>query len=183
MRKANINFNISFDRAMRENLLGVLAGDMAYKIGAGDGYHLRFQKEKLLSVEEREEENSETWETRITEVIVTDYRGNPVADVPADVQALLTTWDLESSEDHQHDHIWSRHTATNEGMQFAHTALVRLLDWQLPDGQKMSWRREGRRDKLNTINNFRSALMAALDLKIVQHVLDVHPRSKPQFLP
>ncbi len=50
MKKADKNFKITLETAMRENLLGVLAGDIAYKIGSGAGVKLRFRKNKLLGV-------------------------------------------------------------------------------------------------------------------------------------
>ena len=37
LRMAKRNLNISFSKAMNENLLSALAGDVAYKIGAGAG--------------------------------------------------------------------------------------------------------------------------------------------------
>lgn len=53
MKKADKNFNISLETAMRENLLGVLAGDVAYKIGADAGVHLRFRKDNLIGTERK----------------------------------------------------------------------------------------------------------------------------------
>ncbi|WP_223871785.1 hypothetical protein [Candidatus Dactylopiibacterium carminicum] len=46
MKKADKNFNITLNTASQENLLGALAGDVAYKIGAGAGIHLRFRKDE-----------------------------------------------------------------------------------------------------------------------------------------
>jgi hypothetical protein len=38
------NFNITLNTAMQENLLGVSAGDVAYKIGAARGYIYAFAR-------------------------------------------------------------------------------------------------------------------------------------------
>lgn len=51
MKKATKNFNIGLQGAMQENLLGALAGDVAYKIGPRAGIHLRFRKDDLLGTE------------------------------------------------------------------------------------------------------------------------------------
>ena len=182
LKKAERNFNISYGVAMKENLLGVLAGDVAYKIGSGAGFHLRFQKEELLSVEETEQGKSENWTMRVTEVAFTGRGGENVSNLSSDVQSLFTTWDLEMQEDHFEDHIWVRYLAGGDGIQFAHTALVRLLDWQQPENTRLSWRREARKEKLNTIVDFRQAVTRALDEKVVQYVLDQVPRTMPEFL-
>jgi len=183
MIKADVNFNISFGAALKESLLGVLAGDFTYRIGAGAGIHLKFRKEQLVAVEESEQEKSETWNVRLSEVIYTSAKGELAGNVPGDVQALLNTWDLELQEEDHDDHIWSRYIASAEVGLYAHMALIRLLDWNRQDGEKIRWRREARRERLNTIKDFRAAVLNALDLKIVEHVLDVQPHSWPSFLP
>lgn len=55
MKKADKNFNIKFDTAIRENLLGSLVGNVAYKIGAGAGIQLRFRKDKLVEKEKNDD--------------------------------------------------------------------------------------------------------------------------------
>ncbi|PLX37581.1 MAG: restriction endonuclease [Hyphomicrobiales bacterium] len=182
LTKAVRNFNINFGDAMKENLLGILAGDVAYKIGPGAGIHLRFQKEELLSVTETDDTKTENWRMRITEVAFTGRGGEQVSDLSSDVQSLFTTWDLERREAHADDHIWVSHVAGGDGIQFAHTALVRLPDWRLPTGTKVSWRREARKEKLSTIADFRGAVTKALEEKIVQYVFDIAPHTVPDFL-
>lgn len=182
LKKAVKNFNISFGEALKENLLGVLAGDIAYKIGQGAGIHFRFQKEELLSVEESDGEKTENWKMRVTKVAFTDCEGNPVTDLSPDVQSLFTTWDLETREEHADDHVWISYVATEDGLQFAHTALVRLLDWSQPTETRLSWRREARKEKLNTIADFRSAVQKGLEEKVIQYVLHQKPHSLPDFL-
>lgn len=182
LKKMKRNFNISFGAALKENLLGVLVGDLAYKIGRGAGIHLRFQKEKMVSAESNGSERIEQWQMRLSEVAFTSREGEVITNLSNDVRSLFATWDLETQEDHDDDHIWVRHTAGQDGMQFAHTALVRLLDWNLPDGAKRSWRREARKEKLNTITDFRKAVTKAIDEKVVQFVLDVQPHTMPDFV-
>lgn len=76
MKKATKNFNITLNKALQENLLGALAGDVAYKIGAGAGVHLRFRKDKLIGTEKNEGGHTEQWMTTIDDVAFTDYDGN-----------------------------------------------------------------------------------------------------------
>ena len=66
--KAKKNFNIRFEVAMTENQLGILAGDVAYKIAPGARVHLRLKKENLLASEETSEGLSEQWHMRVNKV-------------------------------------------------------------------------------------------------------------------
>lgn len=95
MKKANKNFNITLETASQQNLLGVLAGDLAYKIGAGAGLHLRFRKDKLLRTEKTDEGYAEQWAMHIDDVSFTDCDGARRTDIDSEVQSLFTAWDLE----------------------------------------------------------------------------------------
>ncbi len=46
LRKAVSNFNISFETAYKENLLGILVGDFAYKIGLEQAFTSSSKKKK-----------------------------------------------------------------------------------------------------------------------------------------
>ncbi|MGO7371732.1 restriction endonuclease [Rhizobium ruizarguesonis] len=182
LKKAVVNFNIRFDLAMKENLLGVLAGDQAYKIGAGAGIHLKMQKEKLIETVDGDDQTTETWQVRITEVKFSDRDGQLRDSLSSETQALLTTWHLQTIENHAEHHIWMRHVSTGDGLQFAHTALVRLLDWHLPEGDKMHWRRQFRASRITSVDDFRGALAKALDEGVVHLILNMVPHTMPDFV-
>ncbi|MFG5380481.1 hypothetical protein [Yoonia sp. R2-816] len=140
LSKAHKNFNIRFDHALRENLLGVLAGDVAYKIAPGAGIHLRFKKEKLLNIEKNEGGYTEQWQMRVDKVGFTSAGGEPLNDPDDEVTTLLTTWDLAEREVHSNTHVEVQFVATDEdGMMFGHMALVHLLNWSLPKGASINW--------------------------------------------
>jgi hypothetical protein len=55
-----------------------------------------------------------------------------------------------------------------DGIQYALTALVRLLDWEVPDGEMANLRNLARQEKIvKSIADFRSVLRKALDQKVV----------------
>jgi Holliday junction resolvase len=86
LSKAIKNFNISLDLAMKENLLGILAGDVAYTIGAGAGVQFRFRKdEKVTQNEGNDGSTEELWKTTIDDVAFTDYNGNRRTDLTSEV--------------------------------------------------------------------------------------------------
>ncbi len=184
MKKADKNFNITLGTAMQENLLGVLAGDVAYKIGAGVGVHLRFRKDKLVDSEKTEDGYTEQWMMTIDEVAFTDRDGNRHMDLDGEVQSLITAWDLEEKEEHTDSHIHLRFVAGNEGIQFAHSALVHLLNWESPRADRLHWRGLLRKEQITAnLTSFSTALDTAFQQKFVSLILHVQPHAMPDFLP
>lgn len=183
MKKANKNFNITLETACRENLLGVLAGDVAYKIGTGAGVHLRFRKDRLLATEKTDDGLTEHWATVIDNVVFTDHEGNCREDLDGEVQSLFTAWDLKEKEDHTDSHIHLHFVAGDDGIQFAHTALVDLLSWESPHDSRPHWRRLLRQEQVTAnVANFSAALAAAFRQKVVSHVFHMQPHTMPTFL-
>ncbi|CBJ36219.1 conserved protein of unknown function (predicted Restriction endonuclease, type II-like) [Ralstonia solanacearum CMR15] len=183
LRRAKSNLNISLSTASQQNLLGMLAGDVGYKIGAGVGIHLRFRKDKLVKTETREDGRTEQWQMTIDDVAFSNYNGELVRDVEGDIQSLVSVWDLEDQEEHTDSHIYQRFVAGSEGMQFAHMALVRLLNWESPGDTRPHWRSLLRKDQVvANVENFAAALEKAYQQKFVSHIFHIRPRAVPDFL-
>ena len=124
LTKAQKNFNITFGDAMKENLLGILAGDVAYKIASGAGLRFRCKKEALVDREESEDTVTEQWKMRIDEVGFMISGGATADDLDPDVTTLFTTWDLSEQQSHSDTHIDLRFIAgDDDGMMFGHMAL------------------------------------------------------------
>ena len=184
MTKADKNFNITVNTAMRENLLGPLVGDVAYKIGPGAGVHLRFRKDKLLEKEETDDGYTEQWILTIDDVAFTDYEGKRRTDLDVEVQSLFSASDLEEHEEHNDSHIHLHLVAGKEGMQFAHKALVHLLNWESQHDERPHWRGLLRKEQVTAnVANFSAALDSALKQKVVFQILYVQPHTMPTFLP
>lgn len=183
--KARKNFNIKFVDAMRENLLGVLAGDVSYKIAPGAGVRVHYKKEELLRV--GDEENgfvTEEWRTRVDKIEFTIAGGKPAENLDSEVQTLFTTWNLTENQSHSDTHIKLHYVAGNDdGIMFGHMALTNLLNWSLPDGAKINWRHAIRRDTVvRNMTNFRQALKKGLDQNVVHAIIHQKPKSWPNFL-
>ncbi|MDR7222262.1 restriction endonuclease [Aminobacter sp. NyZ550] len=183
MKKAVKNFNIRFGKAMAENLLGALAGDVAYKVGAGVGVHFSMRKQELISSHAEDSVQTDEWLMVVDEVSFTDGDGEKRTDLDGEVQALVATWDLEEKQEHNTTHVKWSFVAGSEGMQFAHVALVRLLHWELPSDDKPNWRKLlGVESASRSIDDFSSALKAALKEKIVSHIFHILPQTPPDFI-
>ncbi|WP_020046801.1 hypothetical protein [Rhizobium leguminosarum] len=182
--KAKKNFNIGFGKAFQHNLLCSLVGDVAYRIGAGAGLHLTFRKEKLVETVNNDDGFTETWMMRFEQFRCTDYNGNLIVDPENEIQSLFQTWDLNETQEHSLTHIVNSFVAhEDDGIQFAHTALVKLLAWETPDGETTNWRHLARKERvIRSIDNFRDALKLGLKRKVVFHILDIQPPEVPDFL-
>lgn len=182
LKKATKNFNISLGDAIRESLMGILLGDIAYKIGERAGVHLKCDKEALVAEETADSGIRETWKTTLTWVGFTDRNGEPIDSPATETQTLFKIWDLEElCEDHG-DHIRISYTSAGDGMRFAHMSLVDLLRLWTVDQEKMSWRRVARKDRFTSIEDFRGAVEKAMDEKVVHFILNTLPRSIPCFV-
>ena len=127
LKRAKTSYRISAEAAIRENLLGVLAGDVAYSLGTGTGVHLRFRKSKILRTESDASLRTEHWHTVvIDQVSFVDHEGNQRADVAKDMQSLFLASDLETQEEHTDSHVHLRFVAGDGQSQFAHMSLVNM---------------------------------------------------------
>lgn len=183
MKNARKNFNITLEAAMRENILGTLAGDIAYTIGAGAGVHIRLRKDKLLGTTQTVQGYDEQWAMTVDDVAFTDYKGNRRTDLEGEVQSLFSAWDLEKKETHTDSHIHLSFVASTDSVQFAHTSLVHLLNWESPDEDRPHWRSLLRKEKVvANVTNFATALNDAFRQKIVSHIFHLIPQTTPDFL-
>ena len=180
---ARKNFNIRHDEAMRQNLMGLLARDVAYVAAVGAGIHLKIAKEELIQTREDEEGVTETWQMRLTEMNFS-VGGGEVRELHRETKQLFTTLALESHEDHSPTYIVQSFVvdAPNQG-QFAHRALVSLLEWEHSRDSRPQWRAKlGAADISRTIGDFQTALDRALEEGVVTHIFHQVPAIQPDFL-
>ncbi len=183
MKKAVKNFNITLQTAMEENLLGVLAGDLAYKVGEGAGLHLRMRKDALLSQTDVNGSPVQEWRLVVDEVKFTDRDGNDCADLSNEVQALFFTWDSEERIVESAAHFHTSFVAGSDGIEFAHRALVDLLSWESSTDGRPHWRGLLQRQKITeNIDNFTAAVYAGFKAKVISHIFHVSPRTMPEYV-
>jgi Holliday junction resolvase len=183
LRRARTNYNISYAEALRQSLLGVLAGDVAYRLQPGSGIHLRLNKEELVKAEANGTGYTETWQMRIGEVSFSRADGVR-ASLHAETTQLLATWDLESQEEHHPDHILQSFVVTeNGGMEFAHRALVNLLASEAPAPDGPRWRALLTASEVTrSIKSFSTALERGLAEGVVRYIFHIRPADMPEFL-
>ncbi len=180
---ARTNFNISHGEAMRQNLLGILAGDVAFKLAEGAGIHLDIAKEQLIEARASENGFVETWQMRVTGAQFTVGGGAVRTDLHPETTQLLATWDLQSSEKHSPTHIRQSFTVGPEGIEFAHRALVGLLAWEKRADEPTNWRTVLRSPEITrSIGHFGAALERGLAEGVVHNIFYLQPATTPDFL-
>ena len=182
MKKAEKNYNIQYGDAIKENLLGILAGDFSYSLYTKVGLHIEIKKEELIKTEETDSGRTEEWNMVIEDVYFTNGEGIVVQHLSSQVQQLFVTWDLKESEEHSNTHITLSYMVPESSMLFAHMALVRLLNWQMPRDQDIHWRAMLHGSNIvKGIDNFREAVQEAMEHKIVRTVINQVPQTEPTF--
>ncbi|MGC9659203.1 UNVERIFIED_CONTAM: hypothetical protein KWE07_08590 [Acinetobacter pittii] len=183
MKKFNKNFNITFETAMKENLIGELAGDIAYKIGEGAGLHFWLDQQGLLSVEKEKNKQTELDTIEFENVYFTNYEKMQILDLESDIKSLFATWDLVEKIEQINSRTYLHYIAEKEGLQFTHMALVRLLNAENPHEIRPHWRSLLHKEKvISSVTDFSSALNKALDQKIVSYIFNIRPQNIPEFL-
>lgn len=177
------NYAISFTEAIKENLLGVLAGDVMYLLEERAGFHIKVRKEHLIDTNVRDDHSFQQWHAAIDEMYFTNGLGERCDDLGKGVAQLFVTTDLDEVQKHTDTHIHLSATAGNHGLQPSHRALVELLRWESSNDQELNWRHVLLRDKpLATMNNFHALLDAGLRKNIVRTILEQRPLTPPDFI-
>lgn len=184
LRLAQTNYNITQSEAMKQNLLGVLAGDVAYCLAPGAGLHFDCIKEQLISTEDTGDHRTENWQFRIAETYFTDGEGQRRNDLHAETQQLFAGWDLQRREEFSESSVRISFVSGEDQVQFGHVALVRLLAWERSGDAPQNWRRTLKEPTVvRSITDFRHALDRAPGEGVVQLVLNLQPVDWPDFLP
>jgi len=189
LARATKNFNISFELALKENLLGVLAGDVWYRIGSGAGSNLLLRKEELVEPANAQDgdhdEKNESWKLRVEEVYFTDSKGSRRNDISQEaVSILVATPDLAETVTPSETHFHISYLAhQDQGLKTASQTLLSLLRFGETEDFRVNWRHLLRKEfPTEGVKDFPAALNTALSQKVVSHIFRQRPNSPPDFL-
>ncbi|MES2822490.1 MAG: hypothetical protein V4732_02735 [Pseudomonadota bacterium] len=180
--KANKNFNLSFNEAIRNSLMSKVAGDFSYTPQVNSGVHLSFKKKKLLETIETDEGLQENWQTVVDDVYFTNGDGGIISKLSPIAQQLFHSWDLTTTETHSDSHVIMHNIIEEESCKFAHMALTRLLSFHGQEDE-VHWQRHLQQDaSISNIMNFRSGIDENLKAGIIKYIFDIEPINVPGFL-
>ncbi len=180
--KAKKNFNLNFNDAMRNSLMGKFLGDFSYIPQINSGVHFSFKKEKLIESIETNDGLQENWHMVIDDVYFTNGERKQIRDLSPIAQQVFHSWDLATTETHLDSHLLMHNTIDEETGMFAHMALTRLLSFHDQE-DKVHWRRHLRHDTaVSSVSDFRSGIEENLKAGIIKYIFDIEPVVVPDFL-
>jgi Holliday junction resolvase len=173
-REATTNLKISFIDAMKQNLLGILAGDFSFSFRPGTGMHMRMRKLK---------ETTAGFESVIEEAYFSNADGHRLGAVGGVLQFFLCIDQEPSVVETDTEVLQSFVIPTDEQAEFAHRAMVTMLGAFTEEQQVFSWRQVLTQNQLPHLSGGpRQAAKNALDAGFLQLIVHPRPQTIPEFL-
>jgi len=181
-KKADTNFNLSWKVALKESLMGILAGDYSITLHRGAGVHFKFRKQNLVdSVVEENGDRQEKWHSIIEEVFVTKVTGER-CQLEGNAGALFHVADLTQQTKDLENHLETSFVIDEMNGLFAQMVLARLIRNRRPD-DLLHWREQLPDVKgIDTGVDFRKSVDDALACGIVHIVGLLQPQTSASFL-
>ncbi|MHA0985007.1 hypothetical protein ACR9GO_20670 [Kosakonia cowanii] len=180
--KANKNFNLNFNDAMRNSLMSKVLGDFSYTPHVNSGVHISFKKEKLIEVLKTDKGIQENWHMVIDDVYFTNGDNEQLRYLSPIAQQLFHSWDLTTTESHSDSHVIMHNRIDEESGMFAHMALTRLLSFHDREDE-VHWRHYLQHDAtISSFSDFRSGIEENLEAGIIKYIFDIEPVNKPNFI-
>jgi Holliday junction resolvase len=183
--KARTNYHLTFEEAMKHNLMSYMAGDFVYKMMPNVGLHFHIKKESLVSREQiAPSHHEEKWHVRIEKAFFVNSNGKKVPKLHAGLWPLFISAEPVSEERFAKDVIYQSFIIPEEsGMHFAHSALPVLLTFFMDTEEKIHWRKHLNEHKFPVdFKTFHEAAKNGLRDSLVRYVIYQQPYSMPQFL-
>lgn len=172
--KARTNVGISFVDAMRQTLLGLLAGDFHFSFLSGVGVHIKIRKIQ---------ETEGGFDGRVEDAYFLNANGEKHTGAGGVLQ-LFMCLDQEAlvQEDDTHA-VQSFVLLSDEQAEFAHRAVVTLLQTFVAAPNPLDWRQVLVRDQLSLLAiSPQKAALHALNNGFIKHLIRIRPKTRPAFM-
>lgn len=177
-RLAQTSFHLDFEAALRESLLGVLAGDFCVQLKPGVGVHFEHRKVRRVSHGDGKEE----WQTVVSSVYFTNGRGQRLPRLHQGMWEMLLQFSLREQVHSDEQTILVSHTVPDEPEAPEMMWAQHVLPLFLSSG-KIRWRQVLERKRFQFgPNTVRQAMERGLQEDCVHLILDVHPHIYPVWL-
>jgi hypothetical protein len=177
LRPATKNMNISFETAMRESLLGVLAGDFSFCFREGAAINLKMRKLGKTKT---------GFHVVIEDAYFTDPDGARAKDKDtAGVMLMFMCIEDDAVLEETEDTLLQRFVIRSaQQAEFAHRALVKILTTFKGGTKSLLWRQILKQKKLPLMSRGgpKQAARRALKAGLLQYGFDIQPHTMPEFL-
>ncbi len=183
--KAKTAFHLSFETAMKHNLMSYLAGDFAYFMKPNVGLHFVMKKMELISKKTLTKKSfSEQWRGKIVEAYFTDAKGVKNTKLPDGLWPLFISTNPEPQDRIEKDFIYQSFVITeNSGMAFAYKVLSTLTSLSTEENNKIHWRKKliDHRFPID-FKYLNDAVYKGLEMGYIRYVFELQPVIIPSFL-
>lgn len=174
------NYHLTYETAVKGNLMCELAGDFMYVFRPGVGLHLRFQKLKKVS---SRSPDGEWWQLRVKNACFTDADGNRMSTLgPGLWLMFLGTEQLTETATYP-DYFDHRFIIPEEApMQSAHR-LLGLATMGIVQKQPVPWKQLMQKHRFSIDGpTLAQGARAAIERNLVRYIFHQQPAEMPQFL-
>jgi hypothetical protein len=176
---ATVNYKIGFGTAMKENLLGVLAGDFSYRLAPGTRIRMRMRK--------LTHPDSETggFDVEVINVQIVNPLGEPIPEIPY-LSSLFLFWDNEVElVDEGDDVVQSFVVSDVRTAEFASRTLSQIVHaFAGLKHTQVNWRSiiHDAEHLAHNSGNFRALVAEGARHGVITNWLNFRPQSAPSFL-
>ena len=184
-QKRDRNWHLPLEEALRQNMMGMLAGDFAFVMRGNVGLHLELKKEHLIAETQRSPtEREETWNLRVTDAFFINSFGDRMTCLRRGLWPLFLSAGPESANEVRESSIHQQFCIPEEpGIHFAHAALPVLIAFSGAEKTRVEWRKQLEHGDFPVqFDDISRAATEGIKDGFVQHVLHQQPVTKPTFL-
>ena len=178
------NFKLTFETAMKQNLMGLLAGDFSVRLKSGVGLHFKMHKEAKLSEERDGSALQEMWRLRIEDAYFTNSDSDRIKQLGPGLWPLFLSAPFQDQTKIEETHIHQSFIIPpDEPIQYAQRALAILLEFSKEDEHPLNWREIllNHRIPVECVT-LRKAAEKGIPRRMVRYVFDQVPVTRPDFL-
>jgi hypothetical protein len=176
---ATVNYKIDFGSALKENLLGMLAGDFSYHLAPGTEIRMRIRK---LTQPDPE---TDDFEGEVLDVHFANPAGEPIPSI-RHLWSLFMFWDNEAEVVDEGDDVVQRFVVPDvRQAEFASRTLSQIVHaFAGLQGSQVSWRSivHDTEHLAHDTGRMRALVEEGARYGVITDIWNLRPRSSPSFL-
>lgn len=178
--KKNTAYHLTFDAALKNNLMSALSGNVFLVIK--EGFRLEFKLKLLDPVDAASELLSEGQHTmRVADVGLYTHKGKLPKDLTTELFPLIMARSVEPETEREGEFLRHIYPADHENMFNVSELLIANLCWS-QDNDDVDWLAVLRNGLPVPIEDLRGVLMRAIEAGVVRYVFEQQPQIIPTWL-
>lgn len=178
--RAGQNYSITPESAMRESLMGILAGDFGVVIRQGVGLHFSIKKEEKLSERKTEDGYVEKWRMRVEDAYFVDGNRQRLKSIGRLWPFFLSAQRPQQQINDTHAH--QSFVVETEEPCWVQETLALLFEFQAKQEEPLNWREILQNHQVPVeASEIRQVAQEGIGKGVVRCVLHLEPHTRPAF--